>query len=97
MSTLPEQFASLGREIQGQLHEQARRVTDAKTGIADHHAQLGVMNISLNAVRAEVLERIGICEVMVLKKLDEMRDEMRRELKDIARQLGTNGTGGSHG
>lgn len=97
MSTLPEQFASLGREIQGQLHEQARRVTDAKTGIADHHAQLGVMNISLNAVRAEVLERINICEVRMLKKLDEMHQEMRLELQGIARQLGTNGTGGSHG
>lgn len=96
MSTLPEQFANLGREIQGQLQEQTRRVTDAKTGITDHHTQLGVMNISLNAVRAEVLERINACEVKVLMKLDEMHQEMRLELQDIVRQLGMNGTGGSH-
>ena len=93
MSTLPEQFEQLGREIQSSLQEQTRRVNDAKAGVADHNTQLGVMNISLNAVRAEVLQRIEMCEVKVLTKLE----EVDARLAGIARQLGMNGTGGTHG
>jgi hypothetical protein len=51
------------------------------------------MNISLLAVRAEVLGRLDALEGTVLGQFS----QVQAQLQSIAMALGTNGSGGSHG
>lgn len=76
--TAASTFDEVGATLDKVLREHAESIADHHARFHDHQTQLGAMNISLNAVRAEVLGRIDVCEVKVLQAIADIHDELRK-------------------
>jgi len=74
------------------LDRQSDQLEQARYAYRDHQTQLLSLNNSLGDVRREVLVRLDAME----RNLAASLEGLAHQLKTLSRQLGTNGTGGSH-
>lgn len=91
MLDLTTKFGEIGASIEKAIKEHTEKLKESRALYADHQTQLSVMNISLNAVRNEVLERIDTSE----RKMLEESGKIQAQLQSLA-SLITNRNGGHH-
>jgi hypothetical protein len=77
---LPMEFQKLGSELERALKELADRNADVKGRYSDQQIQLGATVISINATRAEVLERLDRVETKVLTEFEKLNAKLDRAL-----------------
>lgn len=78
MSLLVDTVNRFAEQLDDALEQHSAQIADAKQTMRDHATQLGAMNISLLAVRNEVLQRIDISENRVLLALDQVKQTLER-------------------
>lgn len=79
MSVLATTLAQFADRLDDALEQHTAQIADARAGLRDHATQLGATNISLLAVRAEVLERINTCETRVLLAIEEVKQLLEQK------------------
>lgn len=73
---LAKQWSDVGESIREALRKHTEGISDVRARLVDQQTQLGAQNISLNAVRAEVLGRIDQAELTMLTKFAEVQAQL---------------------